>query len=82
MPLCPMSIMYILILDVRELFEKLNLEVIRETKPVLTNFEEQRKTRWMPFKSFESALDSKDTTLTIEGYPAPARKFYLLGQKS
>jgi len=66
----------------KELFEKLNLEVIRETKPVFTNFEEQRKTRWMPFKSFESALDSKDTTLTIEGYPAPARKFYLLGQKS
>ena len=35
----------------KELFEKLNLEVLRETKPVFTNFEEQRKTRWMPFKS-------------------------------
>ena len=32
----------------KELFGKLNLEVIRETKPVFTNFEEQRKTRWNP----------------------------------
>tara|TARA_Y100000817_G_C16795552_1_gene517153 strand:+ start:121 stop:1050 length:930 start_codon:yes stop_codon:yes gene_type:complete len=66
----------------KEMFEKLNLRVIGETKPVFTNIEEQRKTRWMPFKSFESVLDANDARLTIEGYPAPARKFYLLGQKS
>jgi len=65
-------------LGCKEIFKNLGLEVMAETKPFFTNDEEQRKTKWMPFKSFESALDERDKNLTIEGYPAPARKFYLL----
>ena len=42
-------------LGCKEIFEKLGLEVVAETKPVHTNPEEQRKTKWMPFKSFESS---------------------------
>ena len=34
---------------------------------------EQRRTDWMPFESLEDALDPEDSTLTIEGYPAPKR---------
>lgn len=69
-------------LGCKEIFEKLGLEVVAETKPVYTDVEEQRKTKWMPFKSFESALDSTDKNLTIEGYPAPTRKFYILRKVS
>ena len=38
-----------------------------------TNVIEQRKTRWMPFESLDSALDKTNHTLTIEGYPSPKR---------
>jgi tRNA (mo5U34)-methyltransferase len=34
---------------------------------------EQRSTDWMRFESLEQALDPQDRTLTIEGFPAPAR---------
>ena len=60
------------------LFKELGLRVIAESAPELTSEEEQRKTIWMPFKSFESALNQDNKSLTIEGYPAPARKFYVL----
>ena len=62
----------------KSLFRELDLKLIDETKPVKTSDQEQRKTQWMPFKSFESALDKEDKSLTIEGYPAPKRKFYIL----
>ena len=39
----------------------------------ITTAEEQRKTEWMPFDSLAEALDGKDSSRTIEGYPAPAR---------
>ena len=38
-----------------------------------TSVIEQRKTRWMPFESLDSALDKTNQTLTIEGYPSPKR---------
>ena len=38
-----------------------------------TSLIEQRKTRWMPFESLDSALDKTNKTLTIEGYPSPKR---------
>lgn len=34
---------------------------------------EQRTTAWMPYESLASALDPKDSSLTVEGYPAPKR---------
>ena len=60
------------------LFEENKLFLRNESVAVKTTNQEQRKTEWMPFKSFESALDPKNTNVTIEGYPAPKRKFYVL----
>lgn len=60
------------------LFEENSLVVKNESIAVKTTHFEQRNTEWMPFKSFESALDLQNENLTIEGYPAPIRKFYVL----
>ena len=49
-----------------------------ESELEVTNDKEQRSTKWMPFKSFESALNLQNKSITIEGYPAPKRKFYVL----
>lgn len=37
--------------------------------------EEQRKTEWMTFESYEDFIDPADPTRTVEGYPAPLRVF-------
>ncbi len=36
---------------------------------------EQRKTEWMTFESYSDFIDPHDSSLTIEGYPAPCRVF-------
>ncbi len=64
--------------ECKSIFDELDLKLIAETNSVMTNHEEQRKTKWMPFKSFESALDEENKSMTVEGYPAPRRKFYIL----
>jgi tRNA (mo5U34)-methyltransferase len=38
-----------------------------------TTTDEQRSTEWMPFESLLQALDAKDPSLTVEGWPAPRR---------
>ena len=38
-----------------------------------TTTDEQRSTEWMRFDSLADCLDPQDSTLTIEGYPAPVR---------
>ncbi len=38
--------------------------------------EEQRKTPWMTFESYEDFIDKHNPALTIEGYPAPHRVFF------
>jgi len=38
-----------------------------------TTTEEQRATEWMPFESLAAALDPEDSSLTVEGWPAPTR---------
>lgn len=38
-----------------------------------TTVDEQRTTEWMPFESLAEALDPADSSLTIEGLPAPTR---------
>ncbi|PIE59202.1 MAG: tRNA 5-methoxyuridine(34)/uridine 5-oxyacetic acid(34) synthase CmoB [Desulfobulbus propionicus] len=40
------------------------------------NSEEQRKTPWMTFESYEDFIDKNNPALTIEGYPAPIRVFF------
>jgi tRNA (mo5U34)-methyltransferase len=39
----------------------------------VTTTEEQRSTDWMTFESLRDALDPDDSSLTIEGWPAPRR---------
>jgi len=38
--------------------------------------EEQRRTEWMTFESYEDFIDKKNPELTIEGYPAPRRVYF------
>ena len=66
----------------KSIFRNLSLQVHAESDLTVTNDNEQRSTKWMPFKSFESALNLQNKSITIEGYPAPERKFYLLGKAS
>jgi len=42
-----------------------------------TSIEEQRKTEWMVYQSLDSFLDPKDSSKTIEGYPAPLRATFV-----
>ena len=62
----------------KALAEKEGLSVIQSSKEVQTTVDEQRKTRWMPFKSYESAIQADNKDLTVENFPAPKRKFYVL----
>ena len=39
----------------------------------ITTSEEQRSTEWMSFESLAEALDPRDPTRTVEGWPAPRR---------
>ncbi len=41
----------------------------------------QRKTEWMQFESYNDYLSKKDSSLTIEGYPAPLRIFLSAAKK-
>jgi tRNA (mo5U34)-methyltransferase len=38
--------------------------------------EEQRRTDWMNFETYEDFIDKDNPSLTIEGYPAPLRVFF------
>ena len=38
---------------------------------------EQRRTEWMPFQSLQDGLDADDSSITIEGHPAPLRAIYV-----
>ena len=43
--------------------------------------DEQRRTDWMQFESYEDFIDINNPHRTIEGYPAPCRVF-LKGRKN
>ncbi len=43
----------------------------------VTTSQEQRSTDWMRFESLEQCLDTSDSSLTIEGHPAPRRAIIL-----
>jgi tRNA (mo5U34)-methyltransferase len=43
-----------------------------------TTTDEQRSTDWMTFESLRECLDTKDPSVTVEGYPAPVRAALLI----
>ena len=42
-----------------------------------TSLDEQRSSEWMTFESLGDFLDKDDTSLTLEGYPAPIRAVFV-----
>lgn len=56
-----------------ECLQDANYEDVRVIDVSTTTIAEQRTTHWMPFESLSKALDPEDSSLTIEGYPAPTR---------
>ena len=61
-----------------DLAQKEGLKVIDNSTEVQTTLNEQRQTKWMPFKSYESAVLETNQDITVEDFPAPKRKFYVL----
>lgn len=55
------------------LLSRSGLTNVRTVDVTPTTTEEQRATRWMDFQSLSDFLDPNDSTLTVEGYPAPIR---------
>lgn len=53
--------------------ERCGFEDVRVVDEAPTSLEEQRSTTWMTFQSLADFLDPEDSTLTLEGYPAPRR---------
>ena len=53
--------------------EKLGLRDVQLVDVNQTSIEEQRSTDWMTFHSLANFLDPDDSSLTIEGHPAPRR---------
>ena len=43
----------------------------------VTTCNEQRRTEWMPFQTLEDSLDAADSSITIEGLPAPKRAIFI-----
>ncbi len=52
-------------------------EAVRCVDCTPTTPDEQRRTDWMPYHSLEQALDPEQSSLTIEGLPAPVRAVFL-----
>jgi len=61
-----------------KLVEDEGFKIIGSSHPVATTISEQRSTEWMPFRSFESAIQVNNPKLTVENLPAPSRKFLVL----
>lgn len=55
-----------------------NIQLIDES---VTTVSEQRRTPWMRFESLADFLDPRDSSKTIEGYPAPKRAVILARKK-
>ena len=53
------------------------LKNIRCVDVSVTTLDEQRKTEWMTYESLDDFLDPKDSTKTVEGYPAPKRAVFV-----
>ncbi|SET31726.1 tRNA 5-methoxyuridine(34)/uridine 5-oxyacetic acid(34) synthase CmoB [Thorsellia anophelis] len=57
--------------------EKMGFTEIQLVDKTITTFEEQRKTDWMQNESLQDFLDPNNSSLTIEGYPAPLRAVFI-----
>ena len=44
--------------------------------------DEQRRTEWMDFESYDNFVDPSNRDLTVEGYPAPLRVFIKADKKT
>jgi tRNA (mo5U34)-methyltransferase len=56
-------------------------ESVEVLETIVTDANEQRKTKWIDGQSLEDFLDPDDATKTVEGYPAPKR-VYIKAMKS
>ncbi len=61
---------------------KMKFESIEVVDVTLTTSEEQRRTEWMKFQSLSDFLDPRDTSKTVEGYPAPRRAIVIAKKKA
>lgn len=61
--------------------EKCGFIDVRIVDESLTTIEEQRTTDWMTFESLKECLDDVDSSLTVEGLPAPKRAIILARKK-
>jgi len=62
--------------------ERCGFNDIKVVDTTTTNLAEQRKTEWMPYKSLGDSVDAADSSLTIEGLPAPKRSIVLASLKN
>ncbi|ANV98399.1 tRNA 5-methoxyuridine(34) synthase CmoB [Helicobacter enhydrae] len=61
--------------------ERAGFESVERLAFKSTDFIEQRKTEWIDTMSLQDFLNPCDTSLTIEGYPAPIRGYFKLKRK-
>ena len=61
--------------------ERLGFVDCRAVDVNVTTLEEQRATEWMTNQSLKDFLDPNDTSLTVEGYPAPKRAVIVAKKK-
>jgi tRNA (mo5U34)-methyltransferase len=54
---------------------------IRKVEENITSIEEQRATQWMTNHSLVDFLDPHNSSLTVEGYPAPKRAVFIATKK-
>ncbi len=64
-------------LALEEWLRKVGFTEIKLISVSTTTIQEQRSTAWMPFQSLADFLNPEDSSLTIEGYPAPKRAIML-----
>ena len=57
--------------------ERVGFKDIKVVNKDVTSLDEQRQTPWMETESLADFLDPKDTSKTIEGYPAPLRAIFI-----
>ncbi len=56
---------------------KASYKNVRLVDVTVTTIDEQRSTEWMNFESLQQGLNEKDSSMTIEGLPAPKRAIFI-----
>jgi len=65
------------VLMLERMLRRCGYKNVRTVDVSVTTLDEQRSTDWMQFHSLADFLDPEDSSLTIEGYPAPKRAILL-----